>query len=239
MAPAKKKASAGTTSNTTEHAHVLDGSTPQHEANPRIEDITNEAVLHEDPVDDTENTEAHQTQSAELTEAALKLKALEMKKRNIEVQLATKKRVLDQANKLAEARRKLAEMEAEVENLQRAYQEMSEGSAQQENRVIHQTTFAHNEDQRPPPVNLPFVPTSPLSVALQRTSWPLGYKPTQLPKYNATTDPTQFLMAYEATIVSAEGDDSTMASPSSWLVKVLWPTGTHTFPRNQSTTGTS
>ena len=44
-----------------------------------------------------------------------------MKKRNIEAQLATKKRALEEANKLAEARRKLAEMEAEVENLQRAY----------------------------------------------------------------------------------------------------------------------
>ena len=60
-----------------------------------------------------------------------------MKKRNIEAQLTTKKRALDQANRLAEARRKLAEMEAEVENLQRAYQEIPEGSAQQENRVIH------------------------------------------------------------------------------------------------------
>ena len=60
-----------------------------------------------------------------------------MKKKNIEAQLATKKRALDQANKLAEARRKLAEMETEVENLQRAYQKMPEGSAQQENRVIH------------------------------------------------------------------------------------------------------
>ena len=191
MAPTKRKAPASTTSNSTEPGHVLDGSPQQHEeANPRIEDITNEVVLHGDPVDDTENTEAHQNQSAEFTEIALKLKALEMKKKNIEAQLATKKRALDQANKLAEARRKLAEMEAEVENLQRTYQEMPEGSAQQENRVIHQTTFAHNEDRRPPPVNLPFDPTSPLSVALQRTSWPLGYKPTQLSKYNATTDPT-------------------------------------------------
>jgi len=46
--------------------------------NPRIENITTEAVLHGDPVEDSENTEAHQTQSAELTEAALKLKAQEM-----------------------------------------------------------------------------------------------------------------------------------------------------------------
>ena len=78
MAPAKRKAPAGTTSNSTQPGPVLDGSPPQHEeANPRIEDITNEAVLHGDPVNDTKNTEAHQTQSAELTETALKLKAFE------------------------------------------------------------------------------------------------------------------------------------------------------------------
>jgi len=92
MSPAKRKAPAGTTSNSTQPGPVLDGSPPQHEeANPRIEDITTEAGLHGDPVEDSEDTEAHQTQSAELTEAALKLKALEMKKRNIEAQLATKR----------------------------------------------------------------------------------------------------------------------------------------------------
>src|SRR6185437_4689146 len=81
MAPAKKKATAGTTSTSTEPGRILDGSQPQHEgANPRIEDITNEDALHGDPVDDNENSEAHQTPSTELTEAALKLKALEMKK---------------------------------------------------------------------------------------------------------------------------------------------------------------
>ena len=194
MAPAKKKATAGTTSISTEPGLNLDGPQLQHEGvNPQMEDINNEAPPHGDQFDNTENSEAHQ-----LTETALKLKALEMKKNNIEAQLATKKRAMDQANKLAEARRRLAEMEAEVESLQRAYQEMPEGSAQQENRVIHQTTFAHNEDRRPPPVNLPFDPTSPLSVALQRTSWPLSYKPTQLPKYNAATDPSQYCPYPEA-----------------------------------------
>ena len=102
MAPAKRKAPAGTTSNSTQPGPVLDGSPPQHEeANLRIEDITTEAVLHGDPIEDSEDTEAHQNQSAELTETALKLKALEMKKRNIETQLATKKRALDHASKLA------------------------------------------------------------------------------------------------------------------------------------------
>ena len=96
MAPVKKKATAGTTSTSTEPSRILDGPQPQHEgANPQMEDITNEAALHGDLIDNTENTEAHQTQSAELTETTLKLKALEMKKRNIEAQLATKKRALD------------------------------------------------------------------------------------------------------------------------------------------------
>ena len=41
MAPAKKKATAGTTSTSTEPGRTLDGPQPQHEgANPRIEDIT-------------------------------------------------------------------------------------------------------------------------------------------------------------------------------------------------------
>ena len=88
-----------------------------------MEDINNKTAQG-DLFDNIENTEAHQ-----LTETALKLKALEMKKKNIEAQLATKKRAMDQANKLAEARRRLAEMEAEVESLQRAYQEMPEGSS--------------------------------------------------------------------------------------------------------------
>ena len=80
MAPAKKKATAGTTSTSPEPGRILDGPQPQHEgANPQMEDNTNEATPHVDMIDNTENTESHQ-----LTEAALKLKALEMKKKNIE-----------------------------------------------------------------------------------------------------------------------------------------------------------
>ena len=74
MAPAKKKAPAGTASNSTWPGPVPDGSPPSRqaeEANPQIEDIATEAGLHGDPVEDGEDTEAQQTQSAELTEAAL------------------------------------------------------------------------------------------------------------------------------------------------------------------------
>ena len=115
MAQAKKKAPAGTSNNSTQPGVVPDGpplNGQAEENNPQIEDVTTEADLHEGPVEDDEATEALQTQSAELTEATLQLKALQMKKQTIEAQLATKKRAIDQANKLVEARRKLAEMEA-------------------------------------------------------------------------------------------------------------------------------
>ena len=87
MAPAKKKATAGTTSTSTEPGRILDGPQPQHErANPQMEDITNEAAPHGDMIDNTENNEAHQ-----LTEAALKLKALEMKKKTSKPSLPPKR----------------------------------------------------------------------------------------------------------------------------------------------------
>ena len=63
---------------------VLNRSTkePTHE----LKTSPTKLLLNGDPIDNIEKIEAHQ-----LTEAALKLKALEIKKRNIEAQLATKK----------------------------------------------------------------------------------------------------------------------------------------------------
>ena len=54
MAPANKKATAGTTRTSTEPGRLLDGPQPQHEgANPQMEDITNEAAAHGDLIDST------------------------------------------------------------------------------------------------------------------------------------------------------------------------------------------
>ena len=74
MTQAKKKAPAGTSSNSTQPRTAPDGpplTGQTEEANPQVEDITTEVGLHGDPVEDGEDTEAQQTQSAELTEAAL------------------------------------------------------------------------------------------------------------------------------------------------------------------------
>jgi len=105
-------------------------------------------------------------------------------------------------------------MQSEVEHLQKAcesHQDASQIEASRHAQVnnLRQEQNHHQEHQYQ--ANSPFDPTSPLFPQLQLTPWPFGYKPTQLPKYNSSADPTQFLMTYEATIASAEGDDPNMA----------------------------
>jgi len=75
------------TNNSTQPGTVPDGSPlngQAEETNLQIEDITTETGLPEGLVEEIEAIEALQTQSAELTEAAIKLKALQKKKEIIE-----------------------------------------------------------------------------------------------------------------------------------------------------------
>jgi hypothetical protein len=59
--------------------------------------------------------------------------------------------------------------------------------------------------------NFTFDDASPLAAELQAISWPQSYKPPQLPMYDGHSDPKQFLMSYEATISSYEGNAAVMA----------------------------
>jgi hypothetical protein len=56
-----------------------------------------------------------------------------------------------------------------------------------------------------------FDDASPLAAELQATPWPPSYKPPQLPMYDGNSDPKQFLMSYDATISSYEGNTAVMA----------------------------
>jgi hypothetical protein len=53
-------------------------------------------------------------------------------------------------------------------------------------------------------------PKSPLSQEIQITPWPQTYRPVPLPRFSGQSDPRQFLMSYEAAILSAGGDDSVL-----------------------------
>jgi hypothetical protein len=50
-------------------------------------------------------------------------------------------------------------------------------------------------------------PKSPLSQEIQITPWPQTYRPVPLPRFSGQSDPRQFLMSYEAAILSAGGDN--------------------------------
>ena len=81
-----------------------------------------------------------------------------------------------------------------------------------QHREIHNIHTNNNfQENYVQPLAGTFDPNSPLSAALQHTPWPLGYKPTQLPKYNGLVDPIQFIITYEATIASPSRDDPIMA----------------------------
>jgi hypothetical protein len=79
--------------------------------------------------------------------------------------------------------------------------------------------------------NFAFDDASPLSAELQATPLPPSYKPPQLPMYDGHSDPKQFLMRYEATISSYEGNTAVMAKSFVMAVKnvaktwysSLWP----------------
>jgi hypothetical protein len=72
------------------------------------------------------------------------------------------------------------------------------------NQILHQ-----------PPLPLShlgtIVPKSPLANHLQRAPWTSHYRSTPPPKYHDNTDPHKFLMCYEATIASADGDEAILA----------------------------
>jgi len=151
-------------------------------------------------------------------ELNLQLRALEMKKAHLANQLVSRKRAAEQAQRLAEAKRKVAEMQAEIQKIQEEVGQPQEPSnthtvaghsRQHEGQDLRQTTHIYQDQHFQP--SPPFDSTSPLSIALQQTSWPYGYKPVQLPKYDGSVDPAQFIMTYEATIASAGGDDPIMA----------------------------
>jgi hypothetical protein len=52
---------------------------------------------------------------------------------------------------------------------------------------------------------------SPLAPQLQASPWPSNFRAGAYPKYNGSTDPTQYIMSYQVAIASSGGDNATMA----------------------------
>ena len=63
---------------------------------------------------------------------------------------------------------------------------------------------------------------SPLALQLQASPWHTNFRAGTYPKYNDSTDPTQYIMSYQVAVASSGGDDATMAK--SFIIALEGPT---------------
>ena len=63
--------------------------------------------------------------------------------------------------------------------------------------------------------------SSPLSINLQLAQLPLGYKFNMIPTFDGQSDPRQFLMSFEAIVISGGGDETALAKSLVMAVKGL------------------
>ena len=61
--------------------------------------------------------------------------------------------------------------------------------------------------------------SSPLSINLQLAQWPLRYKFNMVPTFEGQSDPRQFLMSFDATVISRGDDETTLAKSLIMAVK--------------------
>ena len=109
--------------------------------------------------------------------------------------MAVQQNALNRANQLAEAKRKVAAMQAEIDRMEKEYASTQTNHEQQPPLgATHQYEIYNIQNSNTlqgnyvPPSAGTFNPNSPLSTALQHTPWPLGYKPTQLLGHYEPTD---------------------------------------------------
>jgi hypothetical protein len=62
---------------------------------------------------------------------------------------------------------------------------------------------------------------SPLASQLQASPWPANFRAGTNPRYNGSTDPTQYIMSYQVAIATSGGDDTTMAK--SFIITLKGP----------------
>jgi DNA-binding transcriptional MerR regulator len=158
-----------------------------------------------------------------LAEEQLQLRALRIKNCNLQKQKeileAKRQRVSAQAKvrqMIRDEELRAQELEQEIALMQREGQlDLQHGPPLQQRAPIedlfipqrgptipHATTFqgVNYLDER-----------SPLAPHLQVSPWPANFRAGTYPKYNASTDPTQYIMSYQVVVASSGGDDATMA----------------------------
>jgi hypothetical protein len=160
------------------------------------------------------------------TEEQLQLCALRIKNRNLQKQKeileAKRQRVSAQAKvrqMIRDEEQKAQELEQEIALMQREGQ-LSLQHAQTEDMFIPQRGHAIPHAAAFQGVNY-LDKRGPLAPHLQVSPWPANFMAGTYPKYNGSTDPTQYIMSYQVTVASSGGDDATMAK--SFIIALKGP----------------
>jgi hypothetical protein len=156
-------------------------------------------------------------------EEQLQLCALRLKNRNLQRQKEILEAKRQRVSALAKVRQMIHNEEQKAQDLEREIALMQrEGHLGLQHRPPLQQR-AQVEDPHFPqrdytfPHAAPFQGVnylderSPLAPHLQVTPWPANFRAGTYPKYNGSTDPTQYIMSYQVAVASSGGDNATMA----------------------------
>jgi hypothetical protein len=184
---------------------------------PKKASVTGAAALQPlDPNQGTLSLREARSQKRKATSPTLQEEELDQEIRNMEMLHQQVQRKKEKMARLADLQMQIDEATKEVRHLAQDEQER-----RPQHRELHQEGF-FNEDGWYDDFNhdtFTFDDASPLAAELQAIPWPPSYKPPQLHMYDGHSDPKQFLMSYEATISSYEGNAAVMAKSFVMAVK--------------------
>jgi hypothetical protein len=147
------------------------------------------------------------SQKRKATSPTLQEEELDQEIRNLEVihqQVQRKKekmaRLADLQKKIDEATKEMRHLTQDDHDQRPQHMELRQENSFNEDEWyddFHHGSFTYDD-------------ASPPAAELQAIPWPQFYKSPQLPMYDGHSDPKQFLMSYEATISSYEGNAAVM-----------------------------
>jgi hypothetical protein len=161
-----------------------------------------------DPNQETLSLREARSQKRKATSPTPQEDELDQEIRNMEMLHQQVQRKKEKMARLADLQRQIDEATEEVRHLAQGEQER-----RPQHREIHQEGLFDDDGWYDDSNHdtFTFDDASPLAAELQAIPWPPSYKPPQLPMYDGHSDSKQFLMSYEATISSYEGNAAVMA----------------------------
>jgi hypothetical protein len=138
---------------------------------------------------------------------------LEAKRQRVTMQAKVRQMILDEEQKARGLEQEIALIQGEGPyNLQHGH--LAPPVAFQQNIQVEDPFHLQRGPIIPPAVAFQGInyldERSPLALQLQASPWPANFRVGTYPKYNGSTDPTQYIMSNQVAVASSGGDNATM-----------------------------